>query len=458
MPGNSLFTHRCRFAVCVSGGWWTVPCRDPSSWASAQRGGFTLRTCRCKRRLDQNASIGDVLEDNSFVELGKGFLGSPLSPEQTQMLLVLKINMLARGHSGISTDTIQKMIEAFSASCLPSVPEKVTVGGSGDLAPLAHLTLGLMGKGMMWSPKSAWADAKYVMKAHGLTPISPKLKTKIVGDFGVQELALIKGIQLITSLGAEAVEIGQTIARQADIIASLTVEVLQKTSKALKRGEGDPLYLVDQIANLHCACLDCRKWVNGGHESLPEMHGFANDTIAFVKRIISTEMNNSTDNLVISGGNFHGEYPAKVRNFWCLMCEGAFSNCLHLYAHPVLTWPPAVSESKALCHPASLESLSTSPATEDHMSMGGWATRKALRAVEHLEQVLAIALLTACQGLELSRPKKTTGPLEHVYNLVRSSVQCSPQFCETSLVMPFASHYAVSRFSAPERPSSPCYM
>uniref|UniRef100_A0A672MAI7 Histidine ammonia-lyase-like n=1 Tax=Sinocyclocheilus grahami TaxID=75366 RepID=A0A672MAI7_SINGR len=141
------------------------------------------------------------LQENLLRSHSSG-LGSPLSPERTRMLLALRINVLAKGYSGVSLETLHRMIHAFNASCLSYVPEKGTVGASGDLAPLSHLALGLMGEGKMWSPKSGWADAKYVLEAHGLKPISLKPK---------EGLALINGTQMITSLGAEAVERAEAI-------------------------------------------------------------------------------------------------------------------------------------------------------------------------------------------------------------------------------------------------------
>ncbi|XP_070226431.1 histidine ammonia-lyase isoform X3 [Bos mutus] len=290
-------------------------------------------------------------------------VGKPLSPERCRMLLALRINVLAKGYSGISLETLKQVIEVFNASCLPYVPEKGTVGASGDLAPLSHLALGLIGEGKMWSPKSGWADAKYVLAAHGLKPIVLKPK---------------------------------------------------------------------------------------------EVHGVVNDTIAFVKNIITTEINSATDNPMvfasrgetISGGNFHGEYPAKALDYLAIgvhelasiserrierLCNPSLSelpaflvaegglNSGFMIAH--CTAAALVSENKALCHPSSVDSLSTSAATEDHVSMGGWAARKALRVIEHVEQVLAIELLAACQGIEFLRPLKTTTPLEKVYDLVRSVVR-----------------------------------
>uniref|UniRef100_A0A668TZR9 Histidine ammonia-lyase n=1 Tax=Oreochromis aureus TaxID=47969 RepID=A0A668TZR9_OREAU len=380
-------------------------------------------------------------------------VGNPLSPERTRMLLALRINVLAKGHSGVSLETLQAMIQAFNASCLSFVPEKGTVGASGDLAPLSHLALGLMGEGKMWSPTSGWADAKYVLEAHGLKPISLKPK---------EGLALINGTQMITSLGAEAVERAQAIAQQADIIAALTLEVLKGTTKAFDSETRwnylPPIFLVSSHRH---PCTASHRFCDRVQDAYtmrccPQVHGIANDTIAFVQNIINTEINSATDNPMvfaergetISGGNFHGEYPAKALDFLAIavhelasiserrierLCNPSLSelpaflvnegglNSGFMIAH--CTAAALVSENKVLCHPSSVDSLSTSAATEDHVSMGGWAARKALRVIEHVEQVLAIELLAACQGIEFLRPLRTTTPLEKVYELVRSVVK-----------------------------------
>uniref|UniRef100_A0A3P9N9S0 Histidine ammonia-lyase n=1 Tax=Poecilia reticulata TaxID=8081 RepID=A0A3P9N9S0_POERE len=377
--------------------------------------------------------IGKLKElQENLVRSHSAGLGNPLSPERTRMLLALRINVLAKGHSGISLETLQAMIQAFNASCLSFVPEKGTVGASGDLAPLSHLALGLMGEGKMWSPKSGWADAKYVLEAHGLKPISLKPK---------EGIALINGTQMITSLGAEAVERARAIAQQADIVAALTLEVLKGTTKAFDSESHRFCDRVQDAYTMRCC---------------PQVHGIANDTIMFVQNIINTEINSATDNPMvfaergetISGGNFHGEYPAKALDFLSIavhelasiserrierLCNPSLSelpaflvnegglNSGFMIAH--CTAASLVSENKVLCHPSSVDSLSTSAATEDHVSMGGWAARKALRVVEHVEQVLAIELLAACQGIEFLRPLRTTTPLEKVYDLVRTVVK-----------------------------------
>ncbi|XP_062383978.1 histidine ammonia-lyase-like [Sardina pilchardus] len=378
------------------------------------------------------------------------------------MLLALRINVLAKGYSGISMETLQAIVAAFNASCLSWVPEQGTVGACGDLAPLAHLTLGLMGEGLMWSPQSGWADAKAVLQGHGLTPI--KLKPK-------EGIALINGTQMMSSLGAEALERAQAIARQADIVAALTLEALKGTPKAFDKDlhaakpQPGQMEVAFRMRSVLPSALYTSEITGGAYDRVqdpytlrccPQVHGIANDTIAFVKNILTTELNSATDNplvfaergITISGGNFHGEYPAKALDYLAIgvhelsciserrierLCNPSLSelpaflvnegglNSGFMIAH--CTAAALVSENKGLCHPASVDSLSTSAATEDHVSMGGWAARKALRVVEHVEQVLAIELLAACQALEFRLPQKTTPPLEEVRKLVRSVVR-----------------------------------
>ncbi|NXY42843.1 HUTH lyase, partial [Ceuthmochares aereus] len=364
-------------------------------------------------------------------------VGKPLSPERSRMLLALRINVLAKGYSGISLETLQQVIEAFNASCLPYIPEKGTVGASGDLAPLSHLALGLIGEGKMWSPKSGWADAKYVLEAHGLRPITLKPK---------EGLALINGTQMITSLGCEAVERASAIARQADIIAALTLEVLKGTTRAFDTD----IHAVRPHQGQVEVAFRFRSLLDSDHHpsEIAESHRFCDRVQDAYTMRCCPQMVFAERAETISGGNFHGEYPAKALDYLAIgvhelaaiserrierLCNPSLSelpaflvtegglNSGFMIAH--CTAAALVSENKALCHPSSVDSLSTSAATEDHVSMGGWAARKALRVIEHVEQVLAIELLAACQGIEFLRPLRTTTPLEKVYDLVRSVVR-----------------------------------
>ncbi|XP_078343287.1 histidine ammonia-lyase-like [Oculina patagonica] len=391
-------------------------------------------------------------------------VGPPLSTEHTRMLFALRINILAKGYSGISLKALKQLVAAFNESCLPWVPEQGTVGASGDLAPLSHLALGLLGEGQMWSPKSGWADAGLVLEAHGLKPLELQPK---------EGLALINGTQFITSLGAEAVHRARLIAKQADVIAAMSLEVLKGTSRAFdalihkvrphvgQRRVAERLRSLLHSSVYPSEIAESHRFCNRVQDSYtlrccPQVHGVVNDTIDFVQDVITTEMNSATDNPivfadqgeVISGGNFHGEYPAKVLDYLAIGVHELASMSerrIERLVNPVLSELPAflvkegglnsgfmiahctaaslVSENKVLCHPSSVDSLSTSAGQEDHVSMGGFAARKALNVVKNVEKVLAIELLAACQGIEFLRPLKTTEPLEAVHSLVRKVVK-----------------------------------
>jgi len=404
-----------------------------------------------------------VLQQNLIRSHAAG-VGTPLTPERTRRLLALRINVLAKGRSGVRAETLQKLLDACNAWCLPYVPEKGTVGASGDLAPLAHLALGMMGEGKMWDTKTqTWAPAKDVLQANGLTPIELTAK---------EGLALINGTQLIVSLGAEALERGKNCVLLADVIGAITLEALKGTVTAFSEciHKARPhtgqllsakrlrslLHSTQHPSEIAISHINCGQ-VQDSYtlRCMPQVHGVVHDTCVFVENILVTEMNSATDNpmvfaedrRIISGGNFHGEYPAKMMDYLAigvhelgsiserriermmnsslsqlpafLVKEGGL-NSGFMIAH--CTAAALVSENKGLCHPASTDSISTSAAKEDHVSMGGWAARKALSVVENVEHILAIELLAACQALEFMRPLRSTAPLEAVHALVRSVV------------------------------------
>ncbi|KAF2355073.1 Aromatic amino acid lyase [Trinorchestia longiramus] len=188
--------------------------------------GITTGFGKFARKVINSENLGKL--QLNLIRSHAAGVGQPLSPEKTRMLLALRINVLAKGCSGISHKTLRCLVNAFNASCLPWVPEKGTVGASGDLAPLSHLALGMLGEGRMWSPSTGWGDAKYVMESHNLTPIV----------LGAKEgLALINGTQFITAIGALALSKAENIARQGDVVAALTLEVMKGTSRAFDSGE-----------------------------------------------------------------------------------------------------------------------------------------------------------------------------------------------------------------------------
>jgi len=322
--------------------------------------------------------------------------------------------------------------------------------------------LGLLGEGKIWAgSEKGYLDAAEVLREHNLKPIHLRAK---------EGLALINGTQMITALGAEAVARALLVARTADVAAAMTLEALKGTVMAFQAEihkarphPGQQLVAQRIRALLHSPehpSVIAESHHNCGRvqdsytlRCIPQVHGITNDTIDFVARIISTEINSATDNPMvftdpprtISGGNFHGEYPAKALDYLAIgiheianiserrverLVNGALSslppflavdgglNSGFMIIH--CTAASLVSENKTLCHPASVDSISTSAAKEDHVSMGGWAARKALLVVENVETVVAIELLAACQAIDLLRPLTSTEVLEKVHALVRS--------------------------------------
>ncbi|CAF3782858.1 unnamed protein product [Rotaria socialis] len=342
-------------------------------------------------------------------------VGEPLSIERARMMFALRINILAKGYSGISEETLRKIISAFNKSCIPEIPSQGTVEASGDLAPLSHLAAGLMGVGRMWSPKTGWGNAREVLEQNGLGLIEYKAK---------EGLTMINGTQFMTALGAEAIERAMSIARQADVIAALSTDALRGT-----------------VRHLHPKI----------HSSRP--HRGQSVVAARLRSLLASEVHPSeiskshNSNEIVSGDNFHGEYPAKALDYLAIGVHeiGSLSECRmeRLVNHnmsglPAFLTPEGglnsgfmiaqytaaalVSENKALCHPSSVDSISTNAGQEDHVSMGGWSARKALKVIDNVEFLLAIELLMACQAIDLLHPLTSTPPLQRVHDLVRQSI------------------------------------
>jgi len=268
------------------------------------------------------------LQENLIRSHASG-VGEPLTPVRTRKLLALRINILAKGRSGIRKETLQKLINACNKWCLPCVPIKGTLGASGDLAPLSHLALGLMGEGKMWNPDTnTLGNALDILSAHGLEPI--KLGAK-------EGLALINGTQLICSLGAEALYRAKNLSIIAETVTALSLEALKGTvvafDPAIHNARPHPGQLLSakrmrsllhsekhpsEIAVSHKNCGEVQDAYT--LRCSPQVHGISHDIIKFVESILTTEMNSATDNpmvfsedgRVLSGGNFHGEYPAKA--------------------------------------------------------------------------------------------------------------------------------------------------
>lgn len=342
---------------------------------------------------------------------------------------------------------------------------KGSVGCSGDLTPLAHLTLGLMGEGRASTPHSSgWIKASDALHQLGLEPLHLKAK---------EGIALINGTQLIVALGAEAVSRCQALARQADVIAALTLEALRGSSgpfqEAIHKLRPHPgqLMCAERIRNLlhsehyfsaindsHRDC--CKVQDSYSLRCIPQVHGIVHDTINFAHNILATELNSATDNplifdeekAIVSNGNFHGEYPGKALDYLAIgiheLSQISERRIERLLNAEMSHLPPflvkdgglnsgmmmvqvvaasLVSENKVLCHPSTADSIPTSCGQEDHVSMATFAARKALTVIENVEKVLAIELLCACQAMDFLKPLESTPPLHSVWLHVRKFIE-----------------------------------
>ena len=384
-------------------------------------------------------------------------------------MLALRINVLAKAFSGCCPELVTHMVEMFNKDCLPFIPAQGTVGASGDLAPLAHLAQGVIGEGRMWSPKTGWDEALTVLTANDMTPYQLKPK---------DGLSLINGTQFICAVGAEAIHRAKQCVSTSVVITAIVLDILAGHVEAFDErvheirahcGQGRVAAALRALCHSHKYTSEIYEQEKHDVQDpytircVPQVFGVTVDTINFVEGIFSTEMNSATDNPlvfgamgeysaknsdIISAGNFHGEYPAKALDYLTIavheignmserrlerLCNPSCSNLPAFLVEsaglnsgfmiPHCTAAALVSENKTLCFPSSADSQSTSAGKEDHVSMGGWAARKALKVVENLENVLAIELLAACQALEFKRPHRTTDPLEAVHQLVRSKVE-----------------------------------
>jgi histidine ammonia-lyase len=373
-------------------------------------------------------------------------VGEPLPKDQTRALMAARINCLLKGHSGIRTEPIRVLAECLNRNVLPVVPCQGSVGASGDLAPLAHMALFLVGEGLAWDGEAQIPGGEALAKA-GLKPITLEPK---------EGLALINGTQLITSLGNLAVARLLDLVPLADEIAALSLEALQGTrapyDPRIHKARPHPgqievaanmlriLGPTSEIAESH---KDCNRVQDAySLRCIPQVHGVTRDALRFAGEILQRELNSATDNPMIftdtqesrSGGNFHGQYPAFACDLLAIaacdlasiserrqerLVNPAYSDLPafltqdgglesgFMMAH--VTSAALVSEMKGLAHPACVDSIPTSAGKEDHVSMGPIAARKLWKAVEALEQVLALEARMALEGVRILGMKPAVG-------------------------------------------------
>jgi histidine ammonia-lyase len=404
-------------------------------------------------------------------------VGPPLGEPETRALMGLRANVLAKGRSGVRPETLDLLIEMLNRGVHPVVPCQGSVGASGDLAPLAHLALALIGegecvvaphpiplpasgeRGAQPATERGARPAAEALAAAGLAPLVLEAK---------EGLALINGTQLMTAVAGLALADAQRLLRAADIAGALTLDALLGTDVAF-----DPRIHADRPHPGQAASArNLRRLLAGSpiREShrdcgrvqdayslrcMPQVHGASRDALAYVTTTVETEMNAATDNPMVfaetaellSGGNFHGQPVAIAADVMAIAVAelGAISERrIERLVNPALSGLPAfltrdgglqsglmiphvtaaalASENKALAHPASVDSIPTSANKEDHVSMGAHAARKAAQVVANTARILAVEIVAAAQALEFHRPLRSSDALEAVHALLRRHV------------------------------------
>jgi histidine ammonia-lyase len=385
-------------------------------------------------------------------------VGPVLPIPETRALMVLRANVLAKGFSGARVATAQLLADCLNQGIHPTVPEQGSVGASGDLAPLAHVALLLIGEGNCEFKGREMAAAAALAEA-GLKAVT----------LGAKEgLALINGTQLMTGIAGLALFEAEILARTADVVAAMTVDALLGTDVAF-----DPrIHAARPHAGQGASARNLRRLLEGSamresHRNCgrvqdayslrcaPQVHGASRDAMAFVRRTIEIEMNSATDNpmvfadagVLLSGGNFHGEPVAMAADFLAIATAeigGISERRIERLVNPTLSGLPAfltedgglrsgfmmahvtaaalASENKSLAHPASVDSITTSANKEDHVSMGPIAARQARSVVVNVRRILAIEALSAAQAIEFHRPLRTSAALEAVHAELRAVV------------------------------------
>jgi len=385
-------------------------------------------------------------------------VGELIPKPVARLMLQLKVHALALGYSGISTDVFNRLLRFLELDLVPAVPRKGSVGASGDLAPLAHLCLPLLGLGRFWDAHGRDQEpADEVLRRHGLEPVELRPK---------DGLSLINGTQLMSAYAAYVLEKTVRLVKIADLIAAMSLEALQGSIKPFDeriqriRPHAGQVAAAANVRRLllgseileshrHCGkvqdpyCLRC----------VPQVHGAGRDSLRHAGSVVEIEINSVTDNPlvfpegdIVSGGNFHGEPVAQVidlakialaefaniserRTYLLLAGHDGLPNLLMTetginsgFMIPQYTAAALVSENKVLCHPSSVDSIPTSQGQEDHVSMGSVGALHLYDVLENLEQVLAIELFTAAQALDYRRPLRPGRGVELARECVRELI------------------------------------
>ncbi len=398
-----------------------------------------------------------TLQKNLLLSHAVG-VGDPIPKSIARIMLQLKVHALSLGNSGVSRGTFDRLLLYAHEDLVPVIPSRGSVGASGDLAPLAHMSLPLLGIGSFWNVEgTAPVPASAILEQRGLKPITLQPK---------DGLSLINGTQMMCAYGASVLSRAVGFLRLVDIVAAMSLEALQGSIRpfderihAARPHPGQlavaanvrSLLRESEILESH---RDCGKVQDPySLRCVPQVHGASRDALGFAEGVVDIEMNAVTDNplvfddgSVISGGNFHGQPLALALDFAAIALAELAAIAerrvyLLLAGHdglpsllmretglnsgfmiPQYTAAALVSENKVLCHPASVDSIPTSQGQEDHVSMGSVSALKLDQVFTNVQSVLAIELITAAQALDYRKPLEPGRGVAMAHEIVRSVI------------------------------------
>jgi histidine ammonia-lyase len=394
-------------------------------------------------------------------------VGEPLSQEETRAMMLLRANSLAKGFSGVRTDVIELICGMLNQGVHPVVPSQGSVGASGDLAPLAHLALAMIGEGEVWAGSGreigreiGRTSSAEALRRAGIKPLVPEAK---------EAISLINGTQAMLAVGSLALMAAETLAETADVLGAMSLDALHGTDAAFD----ERIHAARPHAGQIKVAANLRRLIAGSQireshkdcgrvqdayslRCIPQVHGAVRDTLDFCRRTFAIEMNSAVDNPlvfatgeaegdILSGGNFHGEPLAFALDYMAIalsalagiserrierLVNPALNEGLPLFLAaeaginsgfmmPQVTAAALASENKVLAHPASVDSITTSGNKEDYVSMGMAAAIKLKKVVANATNVLAIEACAAAQALDFLAPLKSSEPLQRAHAAIR---------------------------------------
>ncbi|MBN8537335.1 MAG: histidine ammonia-lyase [Deltaproteobacteria bacterium] len=387
-------------------------------------------------------------------------IGEPFTPQQTKAMMILRANALATGKSGIRPLVVEKILEFINNDIIPVIPCKGSVGASGDLAPLSHLALALIGEGEVWTKDQRKVSVDKVLVEKNIQPLVLQAK---------EGLSLINGCQVMTAIGMLTAYDTRNLLKVIDVSGAMSLEALRGSRSAFDPlisatrnhpGEGKTarnlMKILSQKSEIADSHFNCSKVQDAySLRCMPAVHGAVKDTLRQVISTLEIEANSSTDNplvfanenKILSCGNFHGMPVAFAMDYLgiALSSLASISECrIAKLINPAMSDLPAflvqegglqsghmivqvaaaslVSENKILSHPASVDTIPTSAEKEDHVSMGTIAARKAGSILENAQTVVAMELLSSTQGIDLLAPLQPSKPLQVIKNFIREQV------------------------------------